>query len=281
MRFVAYLCVCIHAYIYIYSIIAGFYVFTSKGKRLHTRTHSSENSSKMSWGIHWDMPLNSTGKVTFRWKMPLEKWKCVGRCHWKSIGKWHWKSTMISEVSISDAQFLNMLRIWNSRALTQADSQFQVLLPSRSCSLLENYNTEHSFLELKRTHVPWKKATLALLGFGRLRKQIGILRTLRPKELTGEKNLAHTAMPTPNLPTNITPANIAWLELSGKSPMGLGIPPLKFKIVLESNPLKSTMFARRLGVQWTRSVLLTCSLKISQRSEPKTKLMQQSLEVVV
>ena len=30
----------------------------------------------------------------------------------------------------------------------------------------------------------------------------------------------------PNLPTNITPTNIARLKLSGKSPMGLGIPPL-------------------------------------------------------
>ena len=30
--------------------------------------------------------------------------------------------------------------------------------------------------------------------------------------------------------------------------MGLGIPPLKFQIVLESNPLKSTMLLGRLGV---------------------------------
>ena len=46
---------------------------------------------------------------------------------------------------------------------------------------------------------------------------------------------------TPNLPTNIIPAKIAWLKLSGKFPMGLEIPPLKTKIMLESNPLKSTM----------------------------------------
>ena len=45
--------------------------------------------------------------------------------------------------------------------------------------------------------------------------------------------------PTPNLPANIVPTNIAWLALSGKSPMGLGIPPLKIKIVLDSNPPKS------------------------------------------
>ena len=31
---------------------------------------------------------------------------------------------------------------------------------------------------------------------------------------------------TPNLPTNITPTNIAWLKLSGKFPVGLEISPL-------------------------------------------------------
>ena len=38
--------------------------------------------------------------------------------------------------------------------------------------------------------------------------------------------------------------------------MGLGIPPLKFKIMLESNPLKSTMLAGRVAVVmliWTHS----------------------------
>ena len=53
---------------------------------------------------------------------------------------------------------------------------------------------------------------------------------------------------TPNLPTNIVPTNIARLKLSRKSPMGLGIPPLKSNIILESNPLKSTMLVGRLGV---------------------------------
>ena len=46
---------------------------------------------------------------------------------------------------------------------------------------------------------------------------------------------------THNPPTNITPTKIAWVKLSGKIPLGLGIPPLKFKIMLESNPLKSIM----------------------------------------
>ena len=55
---------------------------------------------------------------------------------------------------------------------------------------------------------------------------------------------------TPNLPTNIIPTNIAWLKLSGKSPVCLGIPPLRIKIMFESNPLKSTMLVGRLGVQY-------------------------------
>ena len=49
---------------------------------------------------------------------------------------------------------------------------------------------------------------------------------------------------TPNLPTNITPTNIAWLKISGKSPMDTRIPPLVIKIMLESNPLKPTMSLR-------------------------------------
>ena len=45
----------------------------------------------------------------------------------------------------------------------------------------------------------------------------------------------------PDLPTNIVPTNIARLKLSGKSPINMRIPPLEIKIMLESNPLKSTM----------------------------------------
>ena len=44
------------------------------------------------------------------------------------------------------------------------------------------------------------------------------------------------------------PAKIAWLKLSGKSPMGLRIPHLNNNIMLESNPLTSTMLAGRLAV---------------------------------
>ena len=53
---------------------------------------------------------------------------------------------------------------------------------------------------------------------------------------------------TPNLPTKIVPTNIARLKLSGKSPMDVRIPPLQIKIMLESDPPKSTMLVGRLGV---------------------------------
>ena len=55
-------------------------------------------------------------------------------------------------------------------------------------------------------------------------------------------------MSTPNLPAKIIPTNIAWLKLSGKFPMDMRIPPLWIKIVLESNPLTSTMLVRGLVV---------------------------------
>ena len=64
----------------------------------------------------------------------------------------------------------------------------------------------------------------------------------------GSTSIRHaSASHTPSLPTNIIPTQIARLELSGKSPMDMGIPPLNIKIMLESNPLQSTMLGR-LGV---------------------------------
>ena len=53
---------------------------------------------------------------------------------------------------------------------------------------------------------------------------------------------------TPNLPTNITPTNIAGVKLYGKFPMDLGIPLLRIKIMLESNPLKFIVLVQRLAV---------------------------------
>ena len=52
----------------------------------------------------------------------------------------------------------------------------------------------------------------------------------------------------PNLHSKIIPTKIRWLKTSGKFPLGLGIPPLKTKILLESDPLKSRIVVRRLAV---------------------------------
>ena len=71
-----------------------------------------------------------------------------------------------------------------------------------------------------------------------------------------------TRLATPDLPTNIVPTNIARLKLSGKSPMGLGISPLEFKIVLGSNPLKSTILVGGLGVE-TRLAQITLHFLIN------------------
>ena len=52
----------------------------------------------------------------------------------------------------------------------------------------------------------------------------------------------------PISPLTLHPASIVWLHFFGESPMGLGIPPLEIKIMLESNPPKSTMLVGRLGI---------------------------------
>ena len=49
-------------------------------------------------------------------------------------------------------------------------------------------------------------------------------------------------------PPKIIPTKIPWLNISGMIFMGMGIPPHKFKIMLESNPLKSRILVRRLAV---------------------------------
>ena len=84
---------------------------------------------------------------------------------------------------------------------------------------------------------------------------------------------------TPNLPTEIIPTKIRRLELSGRFPVDMRVPPLEIKIQLESNPLKSRILVRRLavcdihaarGAQIARSreccnVCLACA--VSQRPE--------------
>ena len=52
----------------------------------------------------------------------------------------------------------------------------------------------------------------------------------------------------PDLPTKIIPAKIRRLKHLGNFPIDLGISPLEFKIVLESNPLKSRILVWRLAV---------------------------------
>ena len=50
--------------------------------------------------------------------------------------------------------------------------------------------------------------------------------------------------PTSNLPTKIIPTKIAWLKILRKSPMDIRIPPRKFKIMLESTPLRSRILVQ-------------------------------------
>ena len=54
----------------------------------------------------------------------------------------------------------------------------------------------------------------------------------------------------PNHPTKIIRAKIAWLKLSVIFPMDLTIPPLEFKIMLESNPLKSRILVLVIYDDW-------------------------------
>ena len=53
----------------------------------------------------------------------------------------------------------------------------------------------------------------------------------------------------PSLPSKIVPTKVRCLKLSGELPVGLRIPPLELKILLESSPLKSRIFVRRLAVR--------------------------------
>ena len=50
---------------------------------------------------------------------------------------------------------------------------------------------------------------------------------------------------SPSLPTKISPAKIRRLKTSGKHSTDMRIPPLKMKVLLESDPLKSRILVRR------------------------------------
>ena len=52
-----------------------------------------------------------------------------------------------------------------------------------------------------------------------------------------------SSAPTPNLPTNIIPAKIRWLKLSGKFPMVMRIPPLNIQILFATHSLMENCFS--------------------------------------
>ena len=89
-------------------------------------------------------------------------------------------------------------------------------------------------------------ASIHMVGKG----QLGYARmgSLQISWLSTEGPLRYLTECTPNLPANIIPTKIYRLNISGKFSMDTGIPPHKFKIVLESNPL-SRILVRRLAVQ--------------------------------
>ena len=64
---------------------------------------------------------------------------------------------------------------------------------------------------------------------------------------SGERSGAAAAPATPDLPTNIIPTKIRRLKTSAKLSLDMRIPPLNFKILLESAPLKSRILVRRLA----------------------------------
>ena len=68
----------------------------------------------------------------------------------------------------------------------------------------------------------------------------------------------------PNLPTKIIPTKIAWLKLSRNFPMDMKMFPLKIKIMLESNPLKSWILVWRLAVRARGQLPQSSELSISQ-----------------
>ena len=93
--------------------------------------------------------------------------------------------------------------------------------------------------EAKRESVPHRPPSI----FGILRAQRPTVSMPRP----GARAVASAteATGTPNLSTKIVPTKIRSLETSGTFPMGLGIPPLQIKILLESSPPISRISVRR------------------------------------
>ena len=78
-----------------------------------------------------------------------------------------------------------------------------------------------------------------------------------------------TTTNTPSLPTNIIPTNIACVKLSGRFPVDMRIPPLKIKILLESDPPITRVLVRRLAVVRATG-LIVCLLSIPYVFKPSS-----------
>ena len=80
----------------------------------------------------------------------------------------------------------------------------------------------------------------------------------RTKASQGMQRCIGACRGTPNLPAEIIPTKIRWLETSGKFPMDTRIPPLRIKILLESYPPNSMILVRRLAVL----TLVRCMMRV-------------------
>ena len=72
----------------------------------------------------------------------------------------------------------------------------------------------------------------------------------------------HHIVHAPNLPTKIIPTKIRWRKASAKCLMDIGIPPLNFKTLLESNPPTSRILVRRLAICQVIYLFRFCSVSV-------------------
>ena len=106
-------------------------------------------------------------------------------------------------------------------------------------------------------------------------RSVGAHRTMSQegRSARSPKSRPRSAAATPNLPTNISYpyTKICRLNNSQKFPMDVRMPPLKIKILLESNPQKSRILVRRL------TVAFNCSI---QKLHPEPRPLSLELEEV-
>ena len=98
---------------------------------------------------------------------------------------------------------------------------------------------------LPESMLPELLVSLVSWNFDRLRHLCTSVNTHRGLYFRAWRNPSGGDMRMLNFPTNIIPTKVGWLMLSRKSPMDMWIPPLQIIIMLESNPLKSTILVRR------------------------------------